>query len=366
MMVRKFLSVRDSIRWLLSCCLLLALFACSSAPKTPTANKPSTTKTEVKSVNKPAEVASSSASRGGYYQDDGPGDNIPANLETTPDPVPTVEPFSRTGNKPYQVFGKTYTPLNDTTTPFKQRGIASWYGKKFHGKRTSSGEPYDMFKITAAHPILPIPSYARVTNLANGKQIIVRVNDRGPFHSNRVMDLSYTAALKLGYLGKGSSEIEIERLLPDEIARMAENRRNQIAQTEQTPEENLQAARGAVERERALRTGEAKKKVEESRDPRSAVVNSGVTSNVDTANKSTAPIYLQFAAFGIRANAEASRDQMLKKLGEQFSSLDISVEIIEQGHLYRVQAGPFANRADAQTVLDKIANVVGKALLVQR
>ena len=142
---------------------------------------------------------------------------------------------------------------------------------------------------------------------------------------------------------------------------MAENRRNQIAQTEQTPEENLQTARGAVERERALRNDEAKKRVEENKDPRSGVVNSGAASNVDTANKSTAPIYLQFAAFGIRANAEAkSRDQMLKKLGEQFSSLDLSVEIIEQGHLYRVQAGPFANRADAQTVLDKIANVVGK------
>lgn len=366
------LKVRNRMRWVVCCGVLLGLFGCSSAPKSPgpsstnVAKTSTPSKSETKAASKPAEGVSSAPSRGGYYQDDGPGENIPANLEATPDPVPNVEPFSRTGNKPYQVFGKTYTPLNDTTTPFKQRGIASWYGKKFHGKRTSSGEPYDMFKITAAHPILPIPSYARVTNLANGKQIIVRVNDRGPFHSNRVMDLSYTAALKLGYLGKGSSEIEIERLLPDEIARMAENRRNQIAQTEQTPEENLQAARGAVERERSLRNDDAKRKVEDTKDQRNSTIVVAATSTAEGEKKVAAPFYLQFAAFGIRANAEANRDQMLKKLGEQFSSLDLGVEIVEQGNLYRVQAGPFANRVDAQTVLDKIATVVGKALVVQR
>ncbi|MBI3713352.1 MAG: septal ring lytic transglycosylase RlpA family protein, partial [Burkholderiales bacterium] len=187
--------------------LSIALAACSSAPKTtskpapvtqvahatPTAN----TKVPVAANNAPA-LPKANSGRGGYYLDDGPGEDIPADLESTVDPIPVIEDYSRTGNKPYVVFGKTYTPIVDNATPFKQRGVASWYGKKFHGKRTSSGEPYDMYKITAAHPLLPIPSYARVTNLANGKQIIVRINDRGPFHSNRIMDLSYTAALKLG------------------------------------------------------------------------------------------------------------------------------------------------------------------------
>lgn len=157
--------------------------------------------------------------RGGYYQDDGPGEAPPPNLLATPDPEPTIEPYSTRGNKPYSVFGKTYTPITDNM-PLKQRGMGSWYGKKFHGQKTSSGELYDMYKMSAAHPTLPIPSYARVTNVKNGAQVIVRVNDRGPFHSSRIIDLSYTAALKLGYIGYGSAELEVERLLPDEIARI--------------------------------------------------------------------------------------------------------------------------------------------------
>src|SRR5690606_2548355 len=125
----------------------------------------------------------------------------------------------------YVVFGKRYVPITDQR-PLKERGRGSWYGKKFHGQTTSSGEPYDMYKMTAAHPTLPLPSYVRVTNLASGRQVIVRVNDRGPFHSGRIIDLSYTAALKLGYLAAGSAELEVERLLPDEIERLAAARRN--------------------------------------------------------------------------------------------------------------------------------------------
>jgi rare lipoprotein A len=163
--------------------------------------------------------------RGGYYLDDGPGEAPPPNLEAIPNAEPKVEPYSTRGNKPYVVFGKTYTPVTDNL-PMKQRGVGSWYGKKFHGQKTSSGELYDMYKMTAAHPTLPIPSYARVTNLKNGRQVIVRVNDRGPFHSSRIIDLSYTAALKLGYIGHGSTDLEVERLLPDEIARINAQARN--------------------------------------------------------------------------------------------------------------------------------------------
>ncbi|UUZ51690.1 septal ring lytic transglycosylase RlpA family protein [Massilia sp. B-10] len=146
--------------------------------------------------------------RGGYYKDDGPGVAPPPKLDEIPDAEVKAEPYARYANRPYVVFGKTYTPMLDEQ-PFVQKGMSSWYGKKFHGQRTSSGEIYDMYKMTAAHPTLPIPSYARITNSDNGKQVVVRINDRGPFHSSRIVDVSYTAALKLGLLSKGSGHVTL-------------------------------------------------------------------------------------------------------------------------------------------------------------
>lgn len=145
-------------------------------------------------------------------------DEIPEGIENTPDAVPVDEPRSRGGNsKSYEVLGKTYKVMDDTAG-FRQRGYASWYGKKFHGRKTANGERYDMFQMTAAHKNLPIPSYVRVTDLDNGKSVIVRVNDRGPFHSDRIIDLSYAAAAKLGLIGHGTSMVEITALDPsDEI-----------------------------------------------------------------------------------------------------------------------------------------------------
>ncbi len=161
--------------------------------------------------------------RGGYYKDDGPDAHPPGNLDAVPDAMPRVEPLASGSNRPYVVFGKRYVPMTGDQ-PHTQRGIASWYGKKFHGNSTSIGEPYDMYAMTAAHPTLPIPSYARVTSAVNGKTIIVRVNDRGPFHDNRIMDLSYVAAYKLGIIGPGSGEVTVQRILPDEVRRMVAER----------------------------------------------------------------------------------------------------------------------------------------------
>ena len=158
---------------------------------------------------------------GGYYKDDGPGENPPANLASIPDAVPRSEPLHKYANRPYEVFGRKYVPLA-AVQPFTQRGTASWYGKKFHGQKTSSGETYDMYKMTAAHPTLPIPSYARVTNLANRKSVVVRINDRGPFHTDRIIDLSYAAAYKLGYTGAGSARVEIEAIVPSQAQRRAD------------------------------------------------------------------------------------------------------------------------------------------------
>ena len=163
-------------------------------------------------------VACSGGARrgGGYYLDDGPDASPPANLDAVPDAVPKIEPFTLSTSKPYAVFGKTYTP-DISGGPYKVQGRASWYGKKFHGNSTANGERYNMYTMTAAHPTLPLPSFARVTRISNGKSVVVRVNDRGPFLNDRVIDLSYVAAYKLGMLGPGSAEVVVERITPDQI-----------------------------------------------------------------------------------------------------------------------------------------------------
>ena len=136
----------------------------------------------------------------------------PIDVNTVPDAVPRAEPLSKYGNRPsYQVNGITYQVLPDANG-YSERGIASWYGSKFHGLRTSSGEPYDMYAMTAAHRSLPLPSYARVTNLQNGRSVVVKINDRGPFHENRLIDLSYAAAARLDILPTGTGMVEMHVL----------------------------------------------------------------------------------------------------------------------------------------------------------
>lgn len=157
---------------------------------------------------------------GGYYLDDGPGANPPANIDSIPDAVPRAEPVRSATSRPYVVMGRSYTPMT-ALQPYKARGIASWYGRRYHGKQTSSGEIYDMYAMTAAHTTLPIPSYARVTNIANGKSVVVRINDRGPFIDDRLIDLSYTAAHKLGVLAGGSAMVEVETLIPGQTSTRA-------------------------------------------------------------------------------------------------------------------------------------------------
>ena len=147
---------------------------------------------------------------------DGPGANPPADLASLPDAEPRVEPIRAGGpNKPYQALGREYVPAT-RDVPVSERGLASWYGRKFHGRKTASGEVYDMYAMTAAHPTLPIPSYARIRNPANGREVLVRVNDRGPFVAGRIVDLSYAAAFKLDLL-RGVAPVELERITFDEI-----------------------------------------------------------------------------------------------------------------------------------------------------
>ncbi len=157
---------------------------------------------------------SSTAANNPYYDTDRPP---PQDIDVSaiPDAVPRVEPVTRAGNKnPYTVLGKTWRIL-PTSRGYRARGVASWYGTKFHGEKTANGETYDMFAMTAAHKTLPIPAYAKVTNLENGRSVIVRINDRGPFLHERIIDLSYAAAKKLGYSDKGTARVEVEAIDPE-------------------------------------------------------------------------------------------------------------------------------------------------------
>ncbi len=185
------------------CCLAGLLTGCGSTPVRPTSSGHArATPVYPAPTNNPSQDGPPSAAE------------IPANVADIPDAVPLLEPRSNSGNPDsYEVYGDHYVILKDARG-YKERGYASWYGKKFQGKRTSSGEPYDMFKMTAAHKTLPIPCYARVTNIDNGRSVVVRINDRGPFHEGRIIDLSYTAAVKLGSLGKGSIPVEVEAIDP--------------------------------------------------------------------------------------------------------------------------------------------------------
>ncbi|OHC62946.1 MAG: hypothetical protein A2045_15665 [Rhodocyclales bacterium GWA2_65_20] len=265
---------------------------------------------------------------GGYYQDDGPGDNAPADLDAIPDAVPRAEPPHRFANNPYSVLGRDYVPLRPGA-PYQARGIASWYGRKFHGQKTSSGEPYDMYGMTAAHPTLPIPSYVRVTNPANGKSVVVRINDRGPFHAGRLIDLSYTAAWKLGYVGNGSTLVEVASILPGQETPPAQAR---------PATRNDPIARLAAEPEAA-----AAKPLPEVKDGRGH--------------------YLQLGAFGNRDNAEALKSRLARELG----ALGEKLLVQAAGNLFRLQLGPWADAQEARRMAERIRETLElKPVVVQR
>lgn len=341
---------------------------CGSAPTRPADGGATASTASPARRNLPA-LPPAGSGRGGYYQDDGPGDNPPDNLYDIPDAEPRIEPYANRGNKPYVVFGKTYTPQLDEQ-PAKQRGRGSWYGKKFHGQRTSSGELYDMYKMTAAHPTLPIPSYARVTNLSNGRSVVVRVNDRGPFHSSRIIDLSYTAALKLGYIGHGSAELEVQRILPDEIRQMELARNSGAAPVlaAAPPQPVLPvAARMAPAAMSAPATVEteavAMPLTTVSAPAEMLAAPAAVPSVTSTSAARNAGYYLQLGAFSQAANAQAAREQHAQRWNGRLQQVDI----VENNSLFRLYGGPFASRADAEATARQIqASGVALPIIVQR
>ena len=233
---------------------------------------------------------------GGYYLDDGPGDNPPDNLDAIPDAVPKFEPLREINMRPYEAMGKSFTPMT-ALQPYKKRGTASWYGRRYHGNPTASGEPYDMYEMSAAHPTLPLPSYARVTNTVNGKSVIVRINDRGPFLSDRLIDLSYTAAHKLDIIAGGSGEVIVESIIPN----------------------------GSKNQQVAVAVPVRKPVNEEKQD-------------------NQVPTYLQLGAFGTVHNAR----NYLTRIQQRLPALSKTVGIRKKDGLFKIQAGPYTNLAMAQ------------------
>jgi rare lipoprotein A len=305
------------------------LVGCGSQPPRPIARDESVRPPAAAkpAAQKPAYVLKKG---GGFYQDDGPGENAPDNFDAIPDAEPKNEPLHRFANNPYSVLGRDYVPMKEAA-PYKARGIGSWYGRKFHGQKTSSGEPYDMFGMTAAHPTLPIPSYARVTNVASGKSVVVRVNDRGPFLHDRVIDLSYAAAWKLGYTGTGSALVEVESVLPGDMPLAA------APAPKPAPDPIAEIA--------AAPPAEAEKPV------------------ALPAVRELRGTFLQLGAFGSQDNAESFR----ARLYQQLAWLSDTIHIHPQGSMYRLHLGPYRDAQEATRMAEKIRAALDlKPFVVQR
>jgi len=238
---------------------------------------------------------------GGYYLDDGPGHNPPSNLDLIPDATPRYEPIRQANTTPYVALGQTFYPMK-TLSKYKKQGIASWYGRRYHGNNTASGEVYDMYAMTAAHPTLPLPSYARVTNVSNGKSIVVRINDRGPFLSDRLIDLSYTAAYKLDIIQNGHGEVIVESILPDETNFALQSPPNLIkAGNQQKTNENN-------------------------------------------------TFYIQLGAFGKAVNAQG----FVTRIKKELPWLDRPINVLQANGLFKIKAGPYKNQLLAKQHIDSI------------
>jgi rare lipoprotein A len=308
----------------------LALLAGCGGKKThrpappPTTQRPPVATAQPQPAPAAPETSLSQAERYRQAKDDGPREAF--DVTTIEEPEPKNEPPARYGNRsPYNVLGRTYQVL-PTSRGYVERGISSWYGNKFHGYMTSSFEPYDMYKFTAAHKSLPLPSWARVTNLENGKSVVVRVNDRGPFHDNRLIDLSYAAAVKIGVWPKGTGLVEVRALTPGEVepdARAAAS----VARTQPRPLPKTTPVDARVSTPA----------------PATAVADANATAQPR--------IYLQVGAFGEQANADRAAQRVsAARLGD--------VRVVEASvngrSVRRVRLGPLRDVEEADRLSQEL------------
>jgi len=364
--------------------VVTALAGCASAPPQPQQQPPRAeprTERPPQTVRAPAPRAPAPAPTvraprgGGYYLDDGPGDSPPPDLEHVAEPVPQLEPLHRGAMRPYVVLGQSFTPMTELQ-PYRARGTASWYGRRYHGKQTSNGELYDMYGISAAHPTLPLPSYARVTNVATGKSVVVRVNDRGPFLDGRLIDLSYTAALRLGVIGGGHATVEVESIIPD-----GTTAGTAYAVAPPRPRVGAPAVPAAVAARPAppptspyagqadpiLALAAAARDPEPLATPPAEAVSpppalATPASVLKAAVAEGGSIFLQLGAFGSRENAES----FLQRTRVQFDWLAERLQVRTREGLFRVHAGPYANANEARNAADRIASALGTKPVVTR
>jgi rare lipoprotein A len=272
---------------------------------------------------------------------DGPEISPPSDLASVPDAEPKLEAVRSSGpNKAYEALGRAYVPITDDRA-FVERGLASWYGKKFHGRRTANGEVYDMYAMTAAHPTLPIPSYARVRNPSNGREVVVRINDRGPFHPGRIVDLSYTAALKLDVL-RGVAPVELSRITFDEI-------RTGSWRKDGPP------AEASAERMAAPTPG-APAATPPPAITRVAVRGSAVTEDAMPAASPPAAkgFWVQLGAFKQREGAETFHRRVVTNL----DWLAPLLGVVADPSVFRLQAGPYTSRDEAQAVAERVRDAL--------
>lgn len=282
---------------------------------------------------------------GGYYQDDGPQAKVPANIASIPNAVPKIEQHKPANFRPYSVFGVSYSPIAENQS-YRQKGIASWYGKKFHGQKTANGEIYDMYAMTAAHPTLPLPSYAKVTRPANGRSVIVRINDRGPFHTDRIIDLSYAAAAKLGLIGPGSGTVIVEAITNNDIraGKYGNDEKTMVAATT-TSVDNKTAASDTDKTGRQGQTEDQVTNINQLVSNSTGNNNNVANSNGNGISKNN--IYLQFGAFASSTNAQALAERINRKSGE-------NPEVKRQADLYKVRLGPYSNRNQASQLANQL------------
>ena len=308
---------------------------------------------------------------------DGAESSPPADLARVPDAEPKLEAIRSGGpNKPYEVLGQNYVPITQDR-PFTERGLASWYGRKFHGRRTASGEVYNMYAMTAAHPTLPIPSYARIRNPANGREVVVRINDRGPFHAGRILDLSYTAALRLDLL-RGVAPVELMRITFDDIRTGAWRRDTSDAPTRlaAVPDSARDAGdasgggngNGMPARSVAVPAASVVSVASSTAPPASAASSAAADTQSAASSPSAAPapvadapsarayttpargFWVQLGAFRERSGAEAFQGRVAAEL-DWLSPL---LAVFNDAAMFRLQAGPYPSRNDARVAAERI------------
>lgn len=329
---------------------------------------------------------------GGYYLDDGPGSHRPKDLHNLPDAVPVLEPIAEPNKRTYTVMGQTFSPQQSLEEPYRQEGRASWYGRKFHGAKTANGEIYDMYKMTAAHPTLPLPSYARVTNLDNGKEVIVRVNDRGPFLRGRIIDLSYAAALKLDYINHGSARVRVEKFTPDMIESFVPAPNRQVAASNSSLKGSIEVMplergdevvgathAGAIDPaalskplDAAMLTADTTPVEIIGQPVANEVVPLGASMSTESvatigSNVPGAPVadlgqtspayFLQLGAFGLKANAQS----LMEKLSYVALTSSPRTEVKESKGLFKVFMGPF----DGMDLAGEASKAINEALNIK-